>query len=149
MNIQRTLAVAKMCVVALLTTVLLVGRAQAQGTNTAFLGKFTVGQTISWGKSVLRPGHYTIIIASSSNPVVVRVQNDDNGESFRVVTGVHEERTTGPNALFLQWKNGQQLVQTLSLPEVGMVLIYEPAFAPERLLDAHASQAVPVRLAKK
>ena len=44
-----------------------------------------------------------------------------------MVTGVHEERTTGPNALLLQWKNGQQLVRSLSLPELGMVLIYEPA----------------------
>lgn len=149
MRTHRALAPTKMFLVALVMTLLLVGRAQAQGTDMVLLGKFTVSQQIHWGKSVLRPGHYTIIIASSSNPVIVKVQNEDTGESFRVVTGVHEERTKGPNALLLQWKNGQQLVHSLSLPELGMVLIYEPALAYEPVLDAHASQAVPVQLAKK
>jgi|SRR5215472_497599 len=125
MNIQRTLVVTKMCLVALVMTLFWVGRAQAQGTNTALLGKFTVSQKIRWGRSVLRPGRYTMIVASTGSPVVVKVQNDDTGESFRVVTGVHEERTTGPNALLLQGKNGEQLVHSLSLPEVGMVLIYD------------------------
>jgi hypothetical protein len=46
---------AKMCLVALVMTLLWVGKAQAQGTNTAFLGRFTVSQQIRGGKSVLRP----------------------------------------------------------------------------------------------
>jgi hypothetical protein len=149
MRTHRALAATKMFRVALVMTFLLVGRAEAQGTDMAFLGKFTVSQKIHWGKSVLRPGHYTMIIASSGNPVIVKVQNEDTGESFRVVTGVHEERTTGPNALLLQWKNGQQLVHSFSLPELGMVLINKPALAYEAVLDAHASQAVPVQLARK
>ena len=149
MRTHRAVAATKMFLVALGMTLLLFGKAQAQGTDMVLLGKFTVSQMIHWGKSVLPPGHYTMIIASTSNPVIVKVQNEDTGESFRVVTGVHEERTKGPNALLLQRKNGQQLVHSLSLPELGLVLIYEPAFASEPVLDAHASQAVPVQLAKK
>ena len=149
MRTHRALAATKMFLVALVMTLLLFGRAQAQGTDMVLHGKFTVSQTIHWGKSVLPPGHYTMIIASTSNPVIVKVQNEDTGESFRVVTGVHEERTTGPNALLLQSKNGQQLVHSLSLPELGMALIYEPALAYEQVLDAHARQVVPVQLAKK
>jgi len=145
----RAIAITKLFVAALVMTLLLVGRAQAQGADAVYHGTFTLTQQIHWGKSVLRPGHYTMTIASSGNPVIVKVQNEDTGESFRVVTGVHEERTTGPNALLLQWKNGQQLVHSLSLPELGMVLIYEPALTYEPVLDAYASQAVSVQLAKE
>jgi len=66
-----------------------------------------------------------------------------------VVTAVHNGITTGSNALLLQAKNGQPTVQSLSLPEIGIVLIYEPAPRSEPVLEAHASQAVPVLLAKK
>ena len=149
MRTHRALAPTKTFLVALIMTLLLVGRAQAQGTDMVLLGKFTVSQKIHWGKSVLRPGHYAMIIASTRNPVVVKVQNEDTGESFRVITGVREERSTGSNALLLQWKNGQQLVHSLCLPELGMVLIYEPDLAYEPVIDAHASLAVPVQLAKK
>ena len=146
---HRAPAATKMFLVALVMTLLVVGRAPAQGTDTAFLGKFTVSQKISWGKSVLRPGHYAMIIASSSNPVVVKVQNEDTGESFRVVTVVHEEKRMGTNALLLQAKDGQPTVQSLSLPEIGIVLIYEPTLKYKPVLEARAKQVVPVQLAKK
>jgi hypothetical protein len=150
MRTHRSLAITKMFLLALVMTLLFVGRIRAQGAaDSAYLGKFTLAKQIHWGKSVLRPGHYTIAIASSSSPVIVKVQNENTGESFRVVTAVHEEKTTGSNALLLQVKNGQPTVHSLSLPEIGMVLIYEPASRREPVVEAHASQVVPVLVAKK
>ena len=150
MRTHRVLAATKLFLVALVMTLLFVGRTRAQGTaDSAYLGKLTLVKQIHWGRSILNPGHYTMIIASSGNPVVVKVQNEDTGESFRVVTVVHEGITAGGNSLILQTKNGQPTVHALSLPEIGMVLIYEPAPKREPVLEAHASQAVPVVLAKK
>jgi len=138
-----------MFLVALVITPLFVGSARAQGTaDSAYLGKFTLTHQICWGRSLLRPGHYTLTITSSSSPVIVKVQNEDTGESFRVITSVHEEKTSGINGLFLRTKNGQRTVHSLSVPEIGMVLIYEPALAHEPVLETCASQVVPVQLAK-
>ena len=146
MQMHRALSVARIFLVALVITPLFVGRGRAQGT--AYLGKFTLTQQIRWGKSSLPPGHYTLTIVSSSSPVIVKVQNEGTGESFRVVTSIHEEKTSGVNGLFLQAKNGQQTVHSLSVPEIGMVFIYEPVLANKPVLETQASQIVPVQLAK-
>jgi len=149
MQMHRSLSVARILLVALVITPLFVGSGRAQGTaDSAYLGKFTLKQQIRWGKSSLCPGHYTLTITSSSSPVIVKVQNEDTGESFRVMTSIREEKTSGVNGLFLQAKNGQRTVHSLSVPEIGMVLIYEPALAHRPVLETHASQIVPVQLAK-
>ena len=149
MRTHRVLAVTKMFLVALVMTPLFVSTARAQGSDTVYRGTFTLTQQINWGKSVLHPGHYTMTIASIGNPAIVKVQNEDTGEGFRVVTGVREETTAGTSALFLQAKNGRATVHSLSLPQLGIVLIYEPGLTREPVLEAHAGQAVPVLLAKK
>jgi hypothetical protein len=145
----RAIAITKLFVAALAMTLVFVGRAQAQGTDTVYRGTFTLTQQIHWGRSVLRPGHYTMTMASIGNPAIVKVQNEDTGEGFRVVTAVREETTGGTSALFLQAKNGRASVYSLSLPQLGIVLIYEPTLAREPVLEARASQTVPVLLAKK
>jgi len=149
MEMYRALSVARIFLVALVITPLFVWSGRAQGTaDSAYLGKFTLTQQIHWGKSSLPPGHYTLTIVSSSSPVIVKVQNEGTGESFRVVTSIHEEKTSGVNGLFLQAKNGQQTVHSLSVPEIGMVFIYEPVLANKPVLETQASQIVPVQLAK-
>jgi hypothetical protein len=145
----RAIAISKLFLAALVMTVVFVGRAQAQGTDTVYRGTFTLTQQIHWGKSVLRPGHYTMTMASIGNPAIVKVQNEDSGEAFRVVTAVREETTAGTSALFLQAKDGRATVHSLSLPQLGIVLIYEPTLAREPVLEARARQTVPVLLAKK
>ena len=145
----RAIAISKLFVAALVMTVVFVGRAQAQGTDTVYRGTFTLTQQIHWGKSVLRPGHYTMTMTSIGNPAIVKVQNEDSGEAFRVVTAVREETTAGTSALFLQAKDGRATVHSLSLPQLGIVLIYEPTLAREPVLEARARQTVPVLLAKK
>jgi len=147
-NLQAV-SIAKLFVAVLVLTLLFLGRAQGQGTDTVYRGTFTLAQQIHWGKSVLPPGHYTITIASIGNPAVVKVQNEDTGEGFRVVTGVHENRTSGIDQLLLEAKNGHQTVQSLSLPHLGMVLIYEPVAVREPVLEARAGQTIPVLLAKR
>jgi len=150
MRIHRAFEVTNLFLVALVMTLLFVGRTRAQGAaDSTYLGKFTLTKQIHWGKSVLHPGHYTMAIVSSSSPVIVKVTNEDTRESFRVVTAVHEEKTTGSSALLFQSKNGQPTVYSLALPEIGMVLLYEPAARREPVLEARASRAIPVQLAKK
>lgn len=149
MQSHRVLAVTKMFLLALVMTPLFVSSARAQGADTVYRGKFTLTQQINWGKSVLRPGHYTMTIASIGNPAVVKVENEDTGEGFRVVTAAREETTGGANVLFLQAKNGRATVHSLALPQLGVVLIYEPDLAREPVLEAHAGQAVPVVLLAK
>jgi hypothetical protein len=107
-------------------TLLLVDGTRVRAADSVYPGEFILVQQIHWVRSVLRPGHYTMAIVSSANPAIVKVQNEDTGESFRVATVVHEEKTAGSNALLLQTKKAELTVHFLSLPEIGMVLIYEP-----------------------
>ena len=65
------------------------------------------------------------------------------------VTAVREETTAGTSEPFLQAKNGRASVYFLSLPQLSIVLIYEPTLAREPVLEVRASQTVPVLLAKK
>jgi hypothetical protein len=145
----RAIAITKLFLAALAMTLVFAGRAQAQGADTVYRGTFTLTQQIHWGRSVLRPGHYTMTMASIGSPAIVKIQNEDTGEGFRVVTAVREETTAGTSALFLQAKNGRASVYSLSLPQLGIVLIYEPTLAREPVLEARAGMTVPVLLAKK
>jgi hypothetical protein len=123
---DRPLARTGLFLVALMMIFLLVDGTKVQAAESVYFGKFILVQQIHWGRSVLRPGHYTMAIVSSTNPVIVKVQNEETGESFRVATVIREEKTTGSDALLLHARNGELTVHSLSLPEIGMVLIYEP-----------------------
>ena len=149
MRTNQTLTGIKMTLATLVLSLLVVGVARAQGDLTVYFGKFTLTQQVQWGKSVLQPGNYTITIKSTTLPVIAIVQKVDGHEAIWLMSGVRDEKTNGVNALLIKEKDGQPTVHSLSLAQLGMVLVYDPSIAHEAVQEAHVSQSVPVLWAKK
>jgi hypothetical protein len=139
----------KMMLATLVLSLLFVGTAQAQGELTVYFGKFTLAHQVQWGKSVLLPGNYTITIESTATPVIALVQKADGHAAIRVMSGVLDHNTNGINALLIKDKDGRLTVHSLSLAQLGMVLIYDPSLAQEPVQEARLSQSVPVLWARK
>ena len=139
----------KMMLATLVLSLLFVGTTQAQGDLTVYFGKFTLAHQVHWGKSVLLPGDYTLTIKSTATPVLALVQKVDGHAAIRVMSGARENKTNGVDALLIKEKDGQLRVHSLSLAQLGMVLIYDPLLAQEPVQEARVSQSVPILWARK
>jgi hypothetical protein len=149
MQRNRGLTETAVLVAALITTLLFVGIARAQAQSPVYVGKFTLSYQVVWGKSVLRPGNYTIIIKSTRNPIIALLRNENGDAVTYVMSGAESAHPAGANSLLIKEKQGQFRVHSLTLSDLGIVLIYDPALAREKVQEARSSQTVPVMWAKK
>jgi hypothetical protein len=136
-------------VVSLLVSLFSCGTASAQRGLTAHVGKFTLTHQVQWGKSVLQPGNYTITIESTGSPIIARVRKSDGEAGIFVMSAARSESTGGVNALLIKERNGQPVVHSLALADLGMLLIYDLSLAREAVQEAREKQMVPVLWAKK
>lgn len=148
MNAKRSILQATFFLAALAASLILAGAARAQAVSAAFVGKFTLTSTVHWGKSTLPPGTYSLRIDSKGLPVMATIHNDHYTVSTRVMTGAIEDYTSGSNALHLKTKDGQLVVQSLVLPDLDMVLVFDPSPAHERVEEARADSTI-VLVARK
>jgi hypothetical protein len=139
----------RIILIAIVTSRFLVVAAQGQTDLPVYRGKFTLTDQVCWGKSVLGPGDYTITIHSSGTPAIATVSKAYGTASFRVVSTTRGGPPRGVNALLARDKDGQLTVHSLSLADLGMVLIYDPSLARESVREARARRTVPVLSAKK
>lgn len=149
MRKSQRVPVIRMLFVALFMSLFFVGTADAQKDVSAYVGKFTLAYPVHWGKSVLQPGDYTITIGSTGTPILALIRNGEGAPVARVMSGSRSESTHGQNALLIKDKDGQPTVHSLALADLGMVLVYDPTLAQERIQEARASRTVPVMWAKK
>ena len=133
---------------ALLTSLFFTDTARAQG-PAAYVGTFTLRNQIHWGKSVLRPGKYTISIKSTAVPIIGTIRTADGDAVSFVISQASNGNTNGVNALLINEKDGKPTVHSLALADLGMVLIYDPRLARQTVQEARAGQTVPVTWAKK
>jgi hypothetical protein len=146
---RRVAGTTKMLLATLVMSLLCVGTVQAQGGLAVYRGQFTLSYQVHWGQSVLEPGAYTITITSTGTPSMVLIRKADGNGVALVVSRVNSSATNGINALLLKDKDGQLTVHSLSLANLGMVLIYDPSLARESVQEARVSRTVPVMLAKR
>ena len=142
------LAVSKI-LLAVRIIVIAAGIAQAQTDLPTFTGEFTLTTHVLWGKTVLRPGNYTITVGSSSMPSFALVRDSKGRPVARFMSVIDDGKTSAGNALLIREKNGQLRVYALALASLGEVLVYDPALAREEILEARTPQTVPVMLAKR
>jgi hypothetical protein len=146
---NQRIARTALVVAAFLTSLFLVGTARAQAQSPAYVGKFTTTSQLHWGKAILQPGTYTIIIKSTGIPIVASIRNAERDAVAYVESGARSGNTNGLNALLIKQKNGRLEVHSLALADLGMVLIYDPGLARETVHEAQTSQTVPVMWAKE
>jgi hypothetical protein len=120
---QRAAAV-RMLLTTLVISLLAIGSIQAQVDFPVYRGKFTLQYRVHWGKSVLEPGDYRITVQSTGTPIIALITKADGNGGTRVISGVRSEQANGVNALLIKDKDGQLTVHSLSLADLGMVLIY-------------------------
>ena len=146
---NQRIAHTALVVAALLTSLSLVGTARAQAQSPAYVGKFTTTSQLHWGKAVLQPGTYTIIIKSTGEPVIASIRNAEGDAVCLVMSRARSEKTNSVNALLIKEKEGQLKVHSLALADLGIVLIYDPGLAQETVREAQASKTLPVMFAKE
>jgi len=143
----QELAVSKVLLAAVSIGLMFVGIAQAQ--IPTFTGKFTLTTQVQWNRTVLQPGDYTVTIESINAPATVLIRDSSGRPIARFLSGIDSGKTSTGTALFIREKGGQLRVYALALANLGKVLVYDPALAREAVLEARASQTVPVMLAKR
>jgi len=143
------LAVSKMLFAALSISLMVVGIAQAQLDIPVFTGKFTLTTQVQWGKTVLEPGNYTITIGSIGTPTAALIRDGSGRPVARFTSGIDDGKTSARNALLIREKGGQLRVYCLELASLGRVMVYDRALAREAVMEARASQTVPLILAKR
>jgi hypothetical protein len=145
----RGLAVRKMLFAALGVSVLFTAIAQAQLGIPAFTGKFRLTTPVTWGEIVLRPGDYTITIASMNSPAAALITDGSGRPVARFMSGIDDGKTSTRTALLISKQGGQMRVYALALASQEKLLIYDRALAEEAAIEACAPQTVPVMLAKR
>jgi hypothetical protein len=138
----------KVLVTALLMSLFFMATSHAQTDLPTFTGKFTLTNQVQWSKIVLQPGNYTVAIAS--NGATFALIRDGSGRPVaHFMNGIDDGKTSAGNALLIREKGGQLRVYALALASLGKVLVYDRALAREAVMEARASQTVPVMLAKR
>jgi hypothetical protein len=122
--------------------------AHAQGDLPVYGGKFTLPYRVHWGESVLEAGDYTIRINSTGTPIIALVRKVNGDALTRVISGSRTKQTNGINALLIREKDGQLTVHSLSLSDLGLVVIYDPSLAQEPVREVRESRTIPVMSAR-
>ena len=147
MNSKRSILRSTLFLAAMAASLILASAARAQH---AFVGKFTLTSPVSWGKSTLPPGTYSIRVDSTGSRYVAFINRDDS-TSFGalVLTIATSDYRNGSNALHLKVQKGALVVHSLVLADLKKVLVYERSAPRESIEEARLDASVPVLVAKK
>lgn len=149
MHRNQRLAGKTLWLAALLTSLFFVSTARAQGQLPAYKGKFTLPYEVHWGRSVLRPGDYTFTIQDMRSPIIALVRTAEGNAVTYVESGSLSGHTNGVNALLIRERDGQLIVHSLALADLGVLLIYDPSLAQEPTKVAPVKRSVPILAARK
>ena len=125
------------------------GSANAQ---TAFQGKFTLPYEAHWGQAVLPAGEYTLSIGGTHLSEMVTIRKADGGRTVGfVLPRSLEESTEGSSELLIAAQGMEHVVYSFRVPQLGLILISDPALAREQAFSQIAGQrqSIPVSYAKK
>ena len=148
MNSKRSILRATLFLAAMAASLTLAGAARAQE---AFVGKFTLPSPVSWNKTSLPAGTYSIRIESTAAFPMADISRDDSTSSFRMrvmCIGIGDYRN-GSSALHLTGRKGALMVHSLVLADLKKEIVYERSVPRESIEEARVNASVPVLVAKK
>jgi hypothetical protein len=147
---RRNLGVvrAALVVMGLIASLFLSGTAHAQTAPPKYAGKFTLTYPVHWGRTALQPGDYTIRIRPTGSPIIAEICKMNGEHVTFVAAGASSDQANGTNALLIREKQGQFHVHSLALADLGVVLVYDPSLARERVEEAREESKVQVSAAK-
>ena len=144
----QNLTTVKLFAVALVATLLFAGGANAQN---AYSGKFTLPYEVRWDRAMLPAGEYQLRVDYMPEQFVT-IQEAKSGKTVaKVLCFITEsdKNTKDGSALLIASSEGQKIVHSLKLAELGKVFIYDPALARgQDRIEARKTQPVRILAAK-
>jgi hypothetical protein len=129
----------------LFATCVFTAAANAQPT---FEGKFTLPYEVRWNHTVLPAGEYFIQLDAKGMPAVL--SSKATGRSVNTIVPILDDGEKGAAHLTVTIRGNERIVRSVSLPQIGKTLVFEPLTKTEREMFAKAGkiEAVPVITAK-
>ncbi len=127
MRAIRKVSRIQVLLLSLLSSVVFPAYAGAQPSET---GRFTLTSEVRWGSLVLPAGKYTYGVESgTSSPLVIVYSANGEGRGFIFPASVSEIRRSEPGQIVLEEKDGESVVTTLYVKELGLALHYKASAA--------------------
>jgi hypothetical protein len=122
----------------------------AANAQAVLAGKFRLPYQVRWNNTVLPAGDYSITINSAEMPMRATVRST-NGKTTRILqTSIVDDPATGSSSIGITSSGNQRLVRSMNLPELGVSLIYESLFKPDKQeLSKVEMEITPLTLAKR
>src|SRR3984893_16054593 len=92
--------------------------------RTSFVGKFTLPYQVHWNHAVLPPGEYSIRM-DATGPVIVT--SASGNRSVYTSVPIISDGEKGATGLMITASGNERRVRSLSLPELGHALPFEPS----------------------
>jgi hypothetical protein len=152
-NDMRISTSSKLILGILLTVCFLVTPAHAQPRSSAFRGTFAVTADLEWGKTLLRPGTYSLEVDSldqSTDHITVR--DERNGKIMVAEIATINYNSNGSvSQLIVVTRGSQHAVSSLQLAGMGEVLheAHPLATSESGAEAAQSTEAISIETAKK
>jgi hypothetical protein len=117
--------------------------------QSVFQGNFTLPYEVRWGKAVLPPGDYQLLLTNNQTVLVIRDAKTYRHVAFEPIN-IRASSTSGNSALLIGARGKQRVVHSVRIAELGEVFIYDPALARARgVEEARTTSPIPVLLAQQ
>jgi len=137
----------KLVLAVLAFAALVSGMATAQ---TVVKGKFQLTEEVRWGKAVLAPGAYTLIVETQQSPIRAVVRSEDGKTAAITMAFITNDATSKRCFIAVTGSGSEREVRSLNLPLLGMSVVYKPLTKAEKEeLASGAAQMVPVTVAQR
>jgi hypothetical protein len=115
-----------------------------------YRGQFSLPYEVRWGQAVLPAGDYLVRFEDVRTRVFVVIQDAKSGKDVAYLAPVTTSEAHGTSALLIT-DEGERVVQSLRVAELGETFIYRPALVrgAEDVREAHKVQTLPIWSAKK
>ena len=129
--------------------------ATAAHADSLFNGKFTLTNKVYWGKTVLGPGTYSLVVDQPTRAVPIIIITVGDGNTGKIVAREFARpdynANTDESKLLITTHGDQRAVYSVRLAGFGEIFqLAHPFVASGKATEeAHNSEAVPVDVAKK
>ena len=112
-------------------------------------GKFTLPYEVTWNKTVLPAGEYTVRVNSKVAPLFIS-STQGNTRMF-TFTPIMADSMPGGTNILVSAADGRHIVRSLNAPSLGVSFIFRPLSRSEREEIAKAGQleSLPLIMTKK
>jgi len=148
MKTNRSSSVIRNTFLALVSTVVFAGLANAQGS--AYKGQFTLPFEAKWGNATLPAGDYTFTLDSAALPAMVRIETTDRYIGLVIAQDTNASHASKGNELIVTRSGGYARISALHLATLATDFEYATPKAERQVLASAPKliQSLPIHNGK-